>query len=61
MDYLQAVYGSNVGENKTYANYSEIFTSESAAYTTDELIALFRVMRANPSYVSKNKNIQAPH
>lgn len=56
MTYLEAVYGDNVGSNKTYANYAEIFTSESAAYTTDELIALYRVFRANPSFISNNKN-----
>jgi len=56
MTYLEAVYGDNVGANKTFATYADIFTSESAAYTTDELIALFRVFRANPSFISNNKN-----
>lgn len=56
MTYLEAVYGENVGANKTFATYADIFTSESAAYTTDELVALFRVFRANPSFISNNKN-----
>lgn len=56
MTYLQNVYGANVGAGKTYANYAEIFASESAAYTTDELIALLRVFRANPSFISNGKN-----
>jgi len=56
MTYLQNVYGNNVGADKTYATYADIFTSESAAYTADELIALFRVFRANPAFISNNKN-----
>lgn len=34
--YLTAVYGDNVGADKIYKNYSDIFTSAAAAYTTDE-------------------------
>ena len=50
--YLTAVYGGNVGADKTYKNYTEIFCGESAAYTTDELVALMRVIRANPGVIS---------
>ena len=50
--YLTAVYGDNVGADKTYKNYTEIFCGESAAYTTDELVALMRVIRANPGVIS---------
>lgn len=46
--YLTAAFGHEVGEGKTYSKLSEIFTSESAAYNADELIALMRVMKANP-------------
>lgn len=56
MTYLENVYGANVGADKTYANYAEIFAGESAAYTTDELVALLRVFRANPSFISNGKN-----
>lgn len=50
--YLTAVYGDNIGADKVYKNYTEIFCSESAAYTTDELIALMRVIKANPGVIS---------
>lgn len=46
--YLDKAFGHEIGAGKTYANYSEIFTSESAAYNADELIALMRVVKANP-------------
>ena len=51
-DYLQAAFGQYVGEGKLYANYSDIFISESAAYNTDELIALMRVIKASAELIS---------
>ena len=51
-DYLNAAFGANVGADKTYSKLSEIFTSESAAYNTDEMIALMRVVKANPGVVT---------
>jgi len=40
--YLKAAFGSN------YKKLSDIFASESAAYNTDEMVALMRVVKANP-------------
>ncbi len=54
--YLKDAFGDNVGEGKIYANYSEIFTSESAAYNIDELIALMRVVKANPGLITGDEN-----
>jgi putative aldouronate transport system substrate-binding protein len=51
-DYLQAAFGQYVGEGKLYANYSDIYVSESAAYNTDELIALMRVIKASAELIS---------
>ena len=50
--YLNAAFGANVGEGKTYSKLSEIFTSESAAYNTDEMVALMRVVKANPGVLT---------
>lgn len=47
--YLNAAFGTNVGSDKLYKNYSEIFVGASAAYNTDELVALMRLVKANPS------------
>ena len=54
--YLKEAYGDNIGEGKTFAKLSDIFVSESAAYNTDELIALMRVVKANPKLISGNAN-----
>ena len=51
-NYLTQVYGDNIGADKVYKNYTEIFAGESAAYTTDELVALMRVIKANPGVIS---------
>lgn len=50
--YLNAAFGHEVGENKIYSKLSEIFTSASAAYNADELIALMRVIKANPGLIT---------
>ncbi|MBQ9449018.1 MAG: hypothetical protein IJU60_04005 [Acholeplasmatales bacterium] len=47
-EYLDAAFEGKIGDGKTYAKRSEIFTSGKAAYNTDELIALMRVFKANP-------------
>jgi putative aldouronate transport system substrate-binding protein len=52
--YLNDAYGHEVGAGKTFATLSDIFVSESAAYNTDELIALMRVVKANPKLISGN-------
>lgn len=58
MNYLKAAFGHEVGEGKTYANYSEIFISKAAAYNTDELIALMRVIKANPGVITGDANAE---
>jgi putative aldouronate transport system substrate-binding protein len=50
--YLTAAFGDNVGTGKTFATLSEIFTEEQAAYNVDELIALMRVVKANPKLIT---------
>lgn len=50
--YLKDVYGDLVGEGKLYSKYSEVFTSISAIYTPDDLIALMRVVKANPQLIT---------
>ena len=57
-DYLQAAFGDYVGEGKLYPNYSDIFISESAAYNTDELIALMRVIKASAELISGDANTE---
>jgi len=51
-EYLDDVYGDEIGADKTYKHYTDIFCGESAAYTTDEMIALMRVIKANPGVIS---------
>ncbi len=57
-DYLKEAYGDYVGEGKVFAKYSDIFCSESAAYNSDELIALMRVVKANPGVISGDANAE---
>ena len=54
--YLTAAYGHEVGSGKTFAKLSDIFVSEQAAYNTDELLALMRVVKANPGVVAGDEN-----
>ncbi len=56
--YLNTVYGDNVGSGKTYAKLSEVFTSAAAAYTPDDLIALMRVVKANPKLITGDENTE---
>jgi len=51
-NYLMVTYGNYIGKNKIFKNYSDIFCSVSAAYNTDELIALMRVVKANPGVIT---------
>jgi len=46
--YLDKAFEGQIGAGKTFEKYADIFTSESAAYNTDELVALLRVFKANP-------------
>lgn len=50
--YLDAAYAGLIGEGKLYKNYSDIFISSAAAYNVDEMIALFRVVKANPGVIT---------
>lgn len=49
-EHLTAAYGPFDGTG-TYEKMSEVFTSESACYTTDDLIALLRVAVNNSNYL----------
>lgn len=51
-DYLTTAYGDSVGSGKTYSKLSELFVGQAACYNTDDLIALMRVVRANPQTAS---------
>lgn len=49
-DYIDDAY--DVGEGKTYAKRSDIFNGVDATYDADELVALFRCVKANPALLS---------
>lgn len=52
--YIDEVYGDYIGEGKIYKYRSELFTSVSAAYNADELVALLRCVKTNPEYLTGN-------
>lgn len=52
ISYIDEVYGAYIGEGKIFKNRSEIFTSASACYNADELIALLRCVKTNPNYLT---------
>ncbi len=58
--YLNNAFGEYIGkgEGKIFENLSDIFISESAAYNSDELIALMRVVKANPGVISGDANVE---
>ena len=56
--YLDAAFEGQIGEGKLYPNYSDIFVSESAAYNTDELIALMRVIKASSELITGDANTE---
>lgn len=56
--YLNAAYGHEIGEGKTFESYSDIFVGETAAYNADELIALMRVVKANPGVITNDKDME---
>lgn len=49
--YIDETYGGAYGEKR-----SELFTSGKAAYDIDELVALFRCVKANPGLLTGDKN-----
>lgn len=46
--YIQSVYGS-----QGYAKLSDVFVGTDAAYDTDELVALMYVIKANPTFLTR--------
>lgn len=58
-DYIDEVYADYLGEGKLYSKRSEIFTSVSACYNADELVALFRCVQNNPRYLTGGDTIYA--
>lgn len=56
--YLDAAFEGQIGKGKTFENYSDIFVSESAAYNADELVALMRLVKANPATITGDKNAE---
>lgn len=56
--YLRAAYGQYIGTNKYYEKLSDIFTSQAACYNTDDLIALMRVIKANPGEIVFDDNVE---
>ncbi|MDE7105663.1 MAG: hypothetical protein K2O22_00680 [Anaeroplasmataceae bacterium] len=53
--YIDAAYGHEIGEGKRFTKRSEIFNSESACYSTDDMIALMRCAVYNPQLVLGDK------
>lgn len=51
VEYMNAVYGSLVSDG-TYTSLADAFISESSCYTVDELVALMRVIKANPKLIT---------
>ncbi len=51
-EYIDEVYGQYIGKDKLYSQRSDIFTSASACYNADELVALLRCVKANPQYLA---------
>lgn len=44
-----------INDNYDYSNPSELYLGAKAAYDIDELVALFRVIKANPAYLTNGK------
>lgn len=57
-EYLNQAYGDYIGTgvDKIYTNKSDIFISAQACYNTDELIALMRVIKANPGVITGDED-----
>ncbi|MBQ6783772.1 MAG: hypothetical protein IJP63_07215 [Acholeplasmatales bacterium] len=53
--YIREAY-SDLFEHGYYENPSDLFVSDSAAYNPDELIALMRVVKANPGMITGDAN-----
>jgi len=55
--YIKEAY-ADLFDNGYYQNPSDLFISDSAAYNADELIALLRVVKANPGMISGNSEAE---
>ena len=55
--YLKEAFAAPLADG-TYKNLSEIYVSEKAAYNADELIALMRVVKANPKLISGSSDVE---
>ena len=58
-NYIDSVYRDYIGPNNIYKRRSEIFTSESACYNADELIALMRCVVNNSQFLANTDFIYA--
>ncbi len=59
-EYLNQAYGDYIGTgvDQIYTNLSDIFISAQACYNTDELIALMRVIKANPGVITGDEDAE---
>lgn len=55
--YITTKYASLFADG-TYETPADLYISESAAYNTDELIALMRVIKANPGVITGDENAE---
>lgn len=55
ISYLKTAFADGISKGY-YTKLSEIFTSTAAAYNADELVALMRVIKANPKLISGDEN-----
>lgn len=55
--YIKAAY-KDLFDKGYYKNPSDLYISESAAYNADDLIALMRVVKANPGMISGDANAE---
>ena len=53
--YIDAAYGHEIGEGKKFAKRSDVFNSESACYSADDMIALMRCAVRNPKLILGDK------
>ena len=57
IEYINTAY-KDLFDKEYYKNPSDLFVSSAAAYNTDDLIALMRVVKANPGMISGNANAE---
>ena len=57
ISYIKEAY-DDLFKNGYYSNPSDLFISDSAAYNADDLIALMRVVKANPGMISGDANAE---